>query len=89
MNISILVYQDEDGVFIGEVPSLKGVHSFGKTKEELYLNLQEAIELYYEVQENEGISREEIPTPHYQLESLTLSYAKTQNSISQKTSQVA
>ena len=57
MNFSILVYQDEDGVFIGEVPFLKGVHSFGNTKAELYKNLQEAIGLYYEVMKRKWVLR--------------------------------
>ncbi|MEI7511674.1 MAG: type II toxin-antitoxin system HicB family antitoxin [Candidatus Peregrinibacteria bacterium] len=49
MQFPALIYQDEDGMFIGEIPTLKGVGSFGKTLEELEKNLEEAIALFLEV----------------------------------------
>ncbi len=47
MQFPIVIYQDEDGVFIGEIPTLKGVHSYGHDLKELRKNLTEAIELYF------------------------------------------
>ncbi len=44
----VLIEKDEDGVFIGTVPSLKGCYSYGKTLDELMANLREAIEAHLE-----------------------------------------
>ncbi len=56
--------QDEDGVYIAEVPSLPGCHSFGSTLEEAEKNIREAIEGYLEVLKahNEPIPTEDSVT---------------------------
>ena len=46
------VAKDEDGIFIGNVPSLPGCHSQGRTLEELNKNMKEAINLF---DENESV----------------------------------
>ena len=50
----VLLYTDEDGYWIAEVPSLPGCFSQGDTREEALTNIKEAIELYIEVLESEG-----------------------------------
>jgi len=47
-NFIVLIEKDEDGFFIGTVPSLKGCYSYGKTLDELMANLKEAIEAHLE-----------------------------------------
>ncbi len=47
-SFTVLIEKDEDGVFIGTVPSLKGCYSYGKTLDELMTNLKEAIEAHLE-----------------------------------------
>ena len=44
----VLIEKDEDGVFIGTIPSLKGCYTYGKTRDELMVNLKEAIEAHLE-----------------------------------------
>jgi predicted RNase H-like HicB family nuclease len=44
----VLIEKDEDGVFIGTVPSLKGCYSYGDTLDELMANLKEGIEAHRE-----------------------------------------
>ena len=44
----VLVEQDEDGVFVAEVPSLPGCISQGNTRSEALQNIQEAITAYLE-----------------------------------------
>jgi len=44
----VLIEKDDDGVFIGTVPTLKGCHSYGKTLDELMANMKEAIEAHLE-----------------------------------------
>ncbi|MDX1993376.1 MAG: type II toxin-antitoxin system HicB family antitoxin [bacterium] len=55
----VLLYQDEDGVWIAEVPSLPGCGSDGMTREEALENVKDAIALWIEDAEAHG---EAIPT---------------------------
>jgi len=48
MKYRVLIEQDEDGVFVIEVPALPGCVSQGKTREEALTNIQEAIAAYLE-----------------------------------------
>ena len=44
----VLIEKDEDGLFVGEVPSLKACYSQGRTIDELLQNMREVIELCLE-----------------------------------------
>jgi predicted RNase H-like HicB family nuclease len=46
MKYRVILEQDEDGVFIAEVPSLPGCISQGKSRQEALTNVHEAIEAY-------------------------------------------
>lgn len=48
MKYRVIIEQDEDGIFVAEVPSLPGCVSQGKTRAEVLQNIQEAIEVYIE-----------------------------------------
>jgi predicted RNase H-like HicB family nuclease len=48
MKYRVFIEQDEDGLFVAEVPSLPGCISQGKTRAEALKNIQEAIEVYLE-----------------------------------------
>lgn len=48
MKYRVLIEQDEDGVFVAEVPALPGCISQGQTRTEVIQNIQEAIEVYLE-----------------------------------------
>ena len=48
MKYRVLIEQDEDGVFVAEVPALPGCISQGETRSEVLQNIQEAIEAYLE-----------------------------------------
>jgi predicted RNase H-like HicB family nuclease len=48
MKYRVLIEQDEDGMFVAEVPSLPGCVSQGQTREEATENIKEAIALYLE-----------------------------------------
>lgn len=43
MKFDIILYKDEDGVYIAECPSIPGCVSQGGTKEEAEQNIQDAI----------------------------------------------
>lgn len=48
MKYRVLIEQDEDGVYIAEVPSLPGCISQGQTREQAIENIKEAIAGYLE-----------------------------------------
>ena len=48
MKYRVVIQQDEDGMFVAEVPSLPGCVSQGKTRKEAVMNIQEAMEAYLE-----------------------------------------
>ena len=48
MKFRVLIEQDEDGMFVAEVPSLPGCISQGRTREDAIRNAQEAIVAYLE-----------------------------------------
>ena len=54
MRYRVLIEQDEDGVYVGEVPSLPGCISQGQTRAELLANIKEAIVGYIESLEAHG-----------------------------------
>ncbi len=48
MKYRVLIEQDEDGVYVAEVPSLPGCISQGETREQTLENIREAIAGYLE-----------------------------------------
>lgn len=60
MKYRVLIEQDEDGVFVAEVPSLPGCISQGETRARAVENIKEAIALYLESLTAHG---EPVPPP--------------------------
>ena len=54
MKFRVLIEQDEDGLFVAEVPSLPGCISQGRTRDEALSNVREAIAGYLESLEAHG-----------------------------------
>ena len=52
----VLMYPGEDGFWVAECPSLPGCISQGETREEAVTNIREAIDLYVEALDEDGIS---------------------------------
>lgn len=48
MKYRILIEPDEDGIFVAECPSLPGCISQGKSRQEVLINIQDAIKGYLE-----------------------------------------
>jgi len=48
MKYRILLEQDEEGIFVAQVPSLPGCLSQGRTRKKALENIQEAISVYLE-----------------------------------------
>jgi predicted RNase H-like HicB family nuclease len=55
MKLLITIYQDEDGVYVAECPSVPGCVSQGKTEEEAEKNIREAIKECLEVRAEKGL----------------------------------
>jgi len=47
---TIVIEEDEDGIYVASVPELKGCHTQAKTLDELRERIKEAIQLYLEVE---------------------------------------
>ncbi len=47
---TIVIEQDEDGIYVASVPELEGCHTQAKTLDELRERVNEAIQLYLEVE---------------------------------------
>jgi predicted RNase H-like HicB family nuclease len=52
----VFVYPGEDGYYVVECPSLPGCISRGHTKEEALVNIKDAIKLYTDALDDQGIS---------------------------------
>jgi len=50
----VLIEQDEDGFFVGEVPQLRACYAQARTMDELLKNIREVIELCLEEQPQAG-----------------------------------
>lgn len=61
----VIVYPGEDGYYVVECPSLPGCISQGHTKEEAIENVKEAIELYTEALQDQGL-----PIPEEKFDSI-------------------
>ena len=51
---TIVIEQDEDGIYVASVPELEGCHTQAKTLDELRERVNEAIQLYLEVESEIG-----------------------------------
>lgn len=45
IQLTVYIEQDEDGIFIGSIPSLPSCYAEGSTQEEMLRNLSEVIKL--------------------------------------------
>jgi predicted RNase H-like HicB family nuclease len=55
---TVVIEQDEDGIYVASVPELPGCHTQAKTLDELNRRIKEAIELYLEVVAEKGEERQ-------------------------------
>ena len=51
----VIIYPGEDGYWVAECPSLPGCISQGLSKEEAAKNIKEAIDVYVEALEEDGL----------------------------------
>jgi predicted RNase H-like HicB family nuclease len=67
MKFIVTMFQDEDGVFVAECPSIPGCVSQGKTEEEAERNIEQAIRECLEVRAQRGmalsVSTREVEVP--------------------------
>jgi predicted RNase H-like HicB family nuclease len=55
---TVVIEQDEDGIYVASVPELPGCHMQAETLDELNRRIKEAIELYLEVVPEKGEERQ-------------------------------
>ena len=59
-NFKVIIEQDEDGIFIAEVPAIPGCYTQGKTYEEAVKGIKEVIELCLEEAKDDPVYRAKI-----------------------------
>jgi len=52
MKLDVRLYQDEDGVWIAEIPAIPGCGSEGATREDALMNVRDAAELCLSVRKD-------------------------------------
>jgi predicted RNase H-like HicB family nuclease len=57
-NFVVIIERDEDGIFIAEVPDLKGCYTQGNSIGEVMKNIKEVIEMCLEEQDHDIIPNE-------------------------------
>jgi len=50
MDLTILIEQDEDGIYVASVPEIQGCHTQGKTIPQVLERIREAIEVCLEAE---------------------------------------
>lgn len=55
MDVEVVLYRDEDGVWIAECPSVPGTVSQGSTEEEAVQNIEDALKGTIEVRKELGL----------------------------------
>ncbi len=80
----VYIEQDEDGVFIGSIPSVQSCYAQGDTQEEMMNNLHEVLILCLRNKESQ-----EVTTQFIGIQTFSLSHAKAHTNQSQKIHQVA
>jgi predicted RNase H-like HicB family nuclease len=65
MKFPVTLYQDEDGWYVVECPTIPGCLSQGETQEEALTNIQEAIQLCLEVRKEKGLP---LTTEYFEIE---------------------
>ena len=65
MKFPVTIYQDEEGWYVVECPTIPGCMSQGETKEEALANIQEAIQLCLEVRKEKKLP---LTTEYFEIE---------------------
>ena len=53
MDFTVLIEQDEDGIYVARVPEIEGCYTQGKTLQEVLERIKEAIEVCLEADKEE------------------------------------
>lgn len=56
MNYTVLIKQDEGGIYIAKVPDISGCYTQGKTVEQAMERIKEAIQVCLEAEELENVT---------------------------------
>lgn len=75
LNYRVIVEQDEDGVFVAQVPSLQGCYTEGKTYEEVMANIEDAIKLHLTARKATTSFSDDTGTEFVGVKSIAIPYA--------------
>lgn len=78
LQFKVLIEQDEDGIYVADVPELPGCHTQGKTLEQVRERIREVIELVLETDKElleEKKRQKTSPYNFFGIEDITIKYA--------------
>ena len=75
LNYRVIVEQDEDGVFVAQVPSLQGCYTEGDTYEEVMKNIEDAIKLHLRARKATINISDDTGTEFVGVKSISIPYA--------------
>lgn len=79
LNYRVLVEQDEDGIFVAQVPSLQGCYTEGDTYESVMLNIKDAIKLHLEARKGISELSDDTYTEFIGIKSVSIPYGSFAN----------
>ena len=60
MDFTLIIEKDEDGMYVAEVPDLKGCYTQGRTLKEVMENIREVIGLCLEAEDRKEFPKKEL-----------------------------
>jgi len=80
LNYRVIVEQDEDGVFVAQVPSLQGCYTEGDTFEEVVTNIKDAIKLHLAARKGVSGIPDDTNTEFIGVKNVSIPYGSLANS---------
>ena len=74
LNYRVILEQDEDGVYVANVPSLQGCYTQGNSFEEALKNIKEVIGLHLQVRNDLVIGSDDAKTEFVGIKNISIPY---------------
>jgi predicted RNase H-like HicB family nuclease len=80
LNYRVIVEQDEDGVFVAQVPSLQGCYTEGDTFKKVIANIKDAIKLHLAARKGVSDIPDDTNTEFVGVKNVSIPYGSLSNS---------
>lgn len=80
LNYRVIVEQDEDGVFVAQVPSLQGCYTEGDSYEEVMVKIEDAVKLHLKSRKGNTVLSDDTNTEFVGVKNISIPYGSLANS---------